>query len=147
MEKVLNHDATGARATEEPAKQAYQILHWGFVAAPVIAGVDKFMHLLTDWDDYLAPAIANVLPISGHSFMLIVGVIEIVAGLLVALRPRIGAYVVAGWLVGIMVDLILRGHALDIVLRDFGLCLGALALARLSVVYDARGGGATIRTR
>ncbi len=138
MDTTLDQRAGVTRIAEEPARQAYELLHWGFVAAPVIAGLDKFVHILTNWDDYLAPVIANALPISAHSFMLIVGVIEIVAGLIVALRPRIGAYVVAAWLVGIMIDLILRGHALDIVLRDFGLCLGALALARLSVVYDTR---------
>jgi hypothetical protein len=146
METVTNFEASGGRATAGPGQQAYQILHWGFVVAPVIAGVDKFLHLLTNWDDYLAPVVANALPISAHTFMLVVGVIEIVAGLLVALRPRVGAYVVAAWLVGIMIDLILRGHALDIVLRDFGLCLGALALARLSVIYDTRS-GAPSRTR
>lgn len=139
MENVLNGGATRARPVEEPGYQAYQILHWGFVAAPAIAGIDKFLHVLTNWDDYLAPSIASILPVSGHTFMLLVGVIELVAGLVVALRPRVGAYVVAAWLVGIIVNLVLRGHALDIALRDFGLCLGALALARLSVVYDTRG--------
>jgi hypothetical protein len=137
MDTTLDRGASTTRAAEEPARQAYQILHWGFVAAPVIAGLDKFVHILTNWDAYLAPAIADVLPMSAHAFMLVVGVIEVVAGLLVAWRPRIGAWVVAGWLAGIMLNLVLRGHALDIVLRDFGLCLAALALARLSVVYDA----------
>jgi uncharacterized membrane protein YphA (DoxX/SURF4 family) len=140
MATAMTDGATVSGTTAEPAYQAYQILHWGFVAAPIIAGTDKFMHLLTNWDEYLAPAIAQMLPISGHAFMLVVGVIEIVAGLLVAVRPRIGAYVVAGWLVGIMLNLIIRGHALDIVLRDFGLCLGALALARLATTYDRPAG-------
>jgi hypothetical protein len=146
MDTALNRGTTASHVADEPAQQAYQILHWGFVAAPVIAGLDKFVHILTNWDDYLAPVIANALPIGTHAFMLVVGVIEIVAGVLVALRPRIGAYVVAGWLVGIMIDLILRGHALDIVLRDFGLCLGALALARLSVIYDTPHDGKRVRT-
>jgi hypothetical protein len=140
MATAMTNGATVTGTTAEPVYQAYQILHWGFVAAPIIAGADKFVHLLTNWDEYLAPAIAQMLPISGHTFMLVVGVIEIVAGLLVAVRPRIGAYVVAGWLVGIMLNLIIRGHALDIVLRDFGLCLGALALARLATVYDRPAG-------
>ena len=140
MATAITNGATVSGTTAEPAYQAYQILHWGFVAAPIIAGADKFVHLLTNWDEYLAPAIAQMLPISGHAFMLVVGVIEIVAGVLVAVRPRIGAYVVAGWLVGIMLNLIIRGHALDIVLRDFGLCLGALALARLATVYDRPAG-------
>ena len=141
MATAITNGATVSGTTAEPAYQAYQILHWGFVAAPIIAGADKFVHLLTNWDEYLAPAIAQMLPISGHAFMLVVGAIEIVAGLLVAVRPRIGAYVVAGWLAGIMLNLIIRGHALDIVLRDFGLCLGALALARLATVYDRPAAG------
>jgi hypothetical protein len=116
----------------DPAYQAYQILHWGFVAAPVLAGLDKFAHLLTDWDKYLAPAIARSSPLGAHGTMLVVGVIEILAGLLVAVRPRAGAYVVAAWLAVIIANLLAVGGYLDVALRDFGLCLGALALARLS---------------
>src|SRR5437879_3644943 len=81
-----------------PSYQAYHLLHWGFVAAPVIAGADKFLGLLANWDLYLAPSIARLFPGGAHSFMMIVGVIEIVAGLIVAVKPRIGAYVVALWL-------------------------------------------------
>jgi hypothetical protein len=120
-----------------PAHQAYQILHWGFVAAPVIAGADKFLHLLTDWDKYLAPAFASLSPLGAHSTMLVVGVIEIAAGLIVAVKPRVGAYIVAAWLVGIIVNLLLIGTFFDVALRDFGLFLGALALGRLSAVYNA----------
>jgi hypothetical protein len=122
-----------------PPYQAYQILHWGFIAAPVLAGTDKFLHLLTNWDQYLAPALGRLSPLGGHATMLVVGVVEIAAGLVVALRPRIGAYVVAAWLVGIIFDLILLGSFFDVALRDFGLFLSALALGRLSEVYD-RGG-------
>lgn len=135
-------DTTAASTTVRQvdyAYQAYQILHWGFVAAPVIAGLDKFFHLLTDWDRYLAPVIANLagqVGLSGHTFMLVVGVIEIVAGLAVALKPRFGAYLVAAWLVGIIVNLLLVPGFYDIALRDFGLCLGAIALARLSQQFD-----------
>ena len=118
--------------TQEPARQAYHILHFGFVAAPVIAGLDKFAELLTDWDQYLAPAFQRLLGGASHGFMLVVGVVEIIAGLLVALRPRIGAYVVAGWLGGIIVNLLMSGQWFDIALRDFGLMLGALALGRLA---------------
>ncbi len=117
-----------------PAYQAYQILHLAFVAAPVIAGLDKFLQLLVNWDKYLAPQVAALLPASAHAFMLAVGAIEVVAGLLVAFRPRIGAYVVSLWLLGIIVNLLLAGYY-DIALRDFGLALGALALARLSREY------------
>ena len=125
-----------AVAATEPTYQAYQILHWGFVAAPTIAGLDKFFHLLTNWDGYLAPVVAHALPMSGHAFMLFVGAVEIVAGLLVAIRPRVGAYVVAAWLLGIIVNLLLAHAYYDIALRDFGLMLGAIALGRLSASYD-----------
>ncbi|MDB4994029.1 MAG: hypothetical protein JWM74_1461 [Myxococcaceae bacterium] len=133
-----SHANTGHQAstTWTAERQAYEILHWGFVAAPVLMGLDKFAQLLTDWDAYVAPPIARALGGSTHGFMLVVGGIEIAAGLLVALRPRIGAYVVAAWLAGIIVNLLVGGHFLDVALRDFGLCLGALALARLSQVYD-----------
>jgi hypothetical protein len=120
-----------------PTYQAYQILHWGFVAAPVLAGADKFTHLLTNWDQYLAPALARMSPLGTHGTMLAVGVVEIAAGLLVAVRPRIGAYVVAAWLVGIILDLLLLGSFFDVALRDFGLFLGALALGRLSAAFDS----------
>jgi hypothetical protein len=123
-------------SSHSPTYHAYQILHWGFVAAPVIAGADKFLHLLTNWDQYLAPALGRISPLGTHGTMLAVGVVEIVAGLVVAVRPRIGAYVVAAWLVGIILDLLLLGSFFDVALRDFGLFLGALALARLSAVYD-----------
>lgn len=135
MEGGISHDVALA-ARRDPAYQAYQILHWGFVAAPVIAGLDKFVGLLTNWDKYLAPAIARLSPLSVHGTMLVVGVIEIIAGLVVALKPRIGALVVAAWLVGIIFNLVLLGGFFDVALRDFGLFLGALALAKLAAVYD-----------
>ncbi len=121
---------------QTPAYQAYQILHWGFVAAPVIAGADKFLGLLTSWDKYLAAPFASLSPLSVHGTMMAVGAIEIIAGLVVALKPRIGAYVVAAWLAGIIVNLLLVGGFYDVALRDFGLFLGALALGRLSATYD-----------
>lgn len=112
--------------------EAFRLLQFGFVVAPIVAGLDKFLHLLTNWDKYLAPAVSNLLGVQPHSFMMIVGVIEIVAGLVVAIRPRFGGYLVAAWLFGIMVDLIAAGGYLDIALRDLGLLLGALAMARLA---------------
>jgi hypothetical protein len=121
---------------KNPERQAYEILHWGFVAAPVIAGLDKFAGMLANWDAYLAPQIARMFGNAAHSLMLVVGVVEVVAGLLVALRPRIGAYVVAGWLGAIIVNLLMSGRYFDIALRDFGLMLGALALGRLAQVHD-----------
>lgn len=124
------------RPAAAPAYQAYQILHAGFVAAPVIAGADKFLQLLVNWDQYLAPAFAALSPIGGHGLMLLIGVIEIAAGLLVAFKPRIGGYVVALWLWGIILNLLIAGAWFDVALRDFGLSLGALALARLATQYE-----------
>jgi uncharacterized membrane protein YphA (DoxX/SURF4 family) len=115
-----------------PAYQAYLILYAGFIALPVLAGLDKFLRLLVNWDQYLAPLVTQILPVTAHTFMLVVGVIEIAAGILVAIQPRIGAYVVALWLWGIILNLLLVPGFYDVALRDFGLSLGALALARLS---------------
>jgi hypothetical protein len=126
-----------AAAASSPSRQAYQLLHFAFVAAPVIAGVDKFLHLLVNWDMYLAPAIAKLSPVGGHGLMLAVGVTEIIAGLLVAFKPRIGAYVVTFWLWGIIINLLLIPNFFDVALRDFGLSLGALALARLSREFSS----------
>jgi hypothetical protein len=111
---------------------AYKVLHIGFVVAPILAGVDKFFHFLVNWDMYLAPRVERLLPVSGHTFMLIVGVIEVAAGLLVAVAPRIGGFVVAAWLWGIIGNLLLFPGYYDIALRDFGLSLGALALGILA---------------
>jgi hypothetical protein len=108
-----------------PAYQAYQILYVGFIVAPLLAGLDKFTHLLTDWDRYLAPVVADVLPVSGHTFMLFVGIVEIAAAVLVAVRPRIGAYVVAAWLFGIIGNLLLIPGVLRCRLARFRTCTGS----------------------
>jgi hypothetical protein len=113
-----------------PAHQAYQLLYAAFVVAPIVAGADKFFHFLVNWNIYLAPQVAAIVPT--QTFMMLVGAIEIAAGLLVAVRPRIGAYVVAAWFAGIIVNLFMLGSYYDVALRDFGLMLGALALGRLS---------------
>jgi hypothetical protein len=135
---TVPHGVTiGDSVSSTPSWQAFQILRLGFVAAPVLAGIDKFFHLLTNWDKYLSPAIANLSPIGGHGLMSAIGVIEIAAGVLVAVKPRIGAYVVAGWLLGIVINLLLIPGYFDVALRDFGLSLGALALARLSVEFSS----------
>jgi len=132
-----SHPSAGARAdVHEPSYQAFQILHWAFVAAPFIAGLDKFFNMLTNWERYLSPTFAKLSPFSPVGTMVCVGVVEMVAAVLVAIRPRIGAYVVAAWLVGIMLNLVLLGHGYDIALRDLGLFLGALALGRLSLLHD-----------
>lgn len=113
-------------------RRAHRVLWFGFAVLPIVAGADKFFHLLVNWDGYLAPVVARTLPISGHTFMLVVGVIEILAGLLVAIRPRIGGWVVAVWLWAIIINLLMIPGYYDIALRDFGLSLGAVALAWLS---------------
>lgn len=116
--------------------QAYQVLHLGFTIAPILAGVDKYFHFLANWDNYLAPLVTRVTGLGAHTFMLIVGAVEIVAGIGVAAKPRIFGYVVSLWLLGIVVNLLFRAAYYDIALRDFGLCLAAFALARLSGYFD-----------
>jgi uncharacterized membrane protein YphA (DoxX/SURF4 family) len=132
-----------------PAEQAFWVLRAAFTVAPIVAGIDKFTHALVNWDQYLAPWVVNLLggPDNGHAFMLVVGVIEIVAGIGVALFPRIFGYVVAAWLLGIVVNLLTYPGWYDIALRDFGLALGALALARLAVQHDRDRVAANERTR
>ena len=120
----------------EPAFQAFSILRAGFAALPIIAGADKFLHLLTDWNQYVAPIVARI--VGGHvaAFMDVVGVVEIAAGVVVAARPRWGSALVGLWLCGIIVNLLILGSYFDIALRDLGLALGAFSLARLSVEYS-----------
>lgn len=117
----------------DPVHQAYQILHVGFTIAPVLFGLDKFFNLMVDWSQYLAPVFGNIIPVA--IFMPIIGLVEIIAGVLVFFKPRIGAYVVAAWLFGIIINLLLLQGYYDIALRDFGLFLGALALGRLSETF------------
>ncbi len=135
-----NRINTSSAATDStaasPAYQAFRILQVGFIAAPILAGLDKFFHLLVNWDQYLPSVVSRVSPIDGHNLMLVVGVIEIVAGIGVALKPRIFAYVVAAWLALIIANLLLIPGYFDVALRDFGLFLAALALARLSQQFS-----------
>ncbi len=107
-----------------------------FTVAPIAFGLDKFFNVMVDWPVYLAPWINDLMPGTGQQFMHFVGVTEIAAGLMVAIKPRYGAYVVAGWLGGIILNLLTYSGYYDIALRDFGLMLGALTLARLASVYD-----------
>jgi hypothetical protein len=127
-------------ATGSPgARQAFLLLRTVFTVAPILFGLDKFVGLLTDWEQYLAPQIDALIPGTAHQAMLAVGVVEILAGLLVAVAPRIGGYVVAAWLAGIIGNLLLIGDFYDVALRDFGLLVGALALARLAPPRSLRG--------
>jgi hypothetical protein len=120
---------------KNPPYQAYQLLHWGFVLVPIVAGLDKFFMKLTDWTMYLWHPLSTVFG-SAETFMHVVGGIEILAGCLIAFKPKIGAPIVAAWLVGIIVNLLLLGSYYDIALRDLGLFVAAVALWRLSLTYD-----------
>jgi hypothetical protein len=139
MENILENKAavsSSAISYKEAGNQAYQILRLGFTVAPIVAGLDKFLGLLVNWDQYLPPIANSILGGRGHEFMYIVGVIEIVAGIGVFLKPKIFAYVVAAWLLLIIVNLLLIPGYFDVALRDFGLALGAIALGRLSAAYS-----------
>ena len=116
--------------------QAFQILRFGFAVAPILAGLDKFFHLLVNWDQYLPPIVNNLTGGHGHQLMLVVGVIEVVAGIGVFFKPRIFAYVVAAWMLVIILNLLAIPGYFDVALRDLGLMLGALALGRLSHNFD-----------
>jgi hypothetical protein len=124
-----------AESVSSPGYQAFQILRTGFTVAPIVAGLDKFLHLLVNWDQYLPGFVNNLTGGHGPQLMMAVGVIEIVAGLGVAFKPRLFAYVVSAWLLLIVVNLLMIPGYFDVALRDFGLSLAALALARLSQEY------------
>ena len=123
---------TGTPASTSGTDQAFLLLRTVFTVAPILFGLDKFANVLTDWEKYLAPWINGLVPGDAHTAMLLVGVVEVVAGVVVAVRPDLGGYLVAAWLLGIIVDLVTLGGYGDIALRDFGLLVGALALARLA---------------
>ena len=131
---------TSAALRSDPAAQAFMLLRIAFTVAPIVFGLDKFAGVLTDdWTRYLAPAFNDIIPGSAADAMHIVGVVEIAAGLVVAVTPRYGGLLVAGWLAGIIVNLLIVGGYGDIAMRDFGLMLGALTLARLSMAFDGDG--------
>jgi hypothetical protein len=120
----------------DAGRQAFWMLRLAFAAAPIAFGLDKFFNVLVDWPVYLAPWINDIAPGSGQDFMYLVGAIEVLAGVLVAIKPRYGAPLVAAWLAGIIVNLLTASGFYDVALRDFGLLLGALTLARLALAYD-----------
>ncbi len=128
--------ASEENASSRPSYQAYQILRAGFTLAPILAGLDKFFHILVNWDQYLPPLVNNLTGGHGHELMLAAGVIEIIAGIGVWFMPKIFAYVVAAWLLLIIVNLLMIPGYFDVALRDFGLALGTLALGRLSGEYS-----------
>lgn len=119
----------------DPGYQAFTLLRVGFTAAPILFGLDKFTNWMVDWSTYLWSGFDSILPGTADDAMVLVGIIEIVAGILVAIRPRLGGLVVAAWLGGIILNLLLLGDHYDVALRDFGLLLGALTLARLAAAH------------
>ena len=120
-------------AITQNAGKVQQVLKYTYGLVPIVAGLDKFTNLLTDWKNYLSASMVNMLPFSAGTFMSIVGIIETVAGVLVLLRPRIGAYVVMAWLAAIALTLIFGGHYFDVAVRDLVMSIGAWSLAKLSV--------------
>jgi uncharacterized membrane protein YphA (DoxX/SURF4 family) len=149
MEASALHDATPSRSTSalaalrgrEAGYQAYLLLRLAFAVAPIAFGLDKFFNVMVDWPVYLAPWINDIAPGSGQDFMYLVGGVEILAGVLVAIKPRYGAPVVAAWLAGIIVNLLLLGGYYDVALRDFGLLVAALALSRLATAGRSAASG------
>ncbi|WTB92600.1 hypothetical protein OIE99_32170 [Streptomyces cellulosae] len=138
MSSVTANPTSAARrraVLTDPGYQAFVILRTAFTVAPILFGLDKFANLLVDWPTYLAPWINDIVPGSAQGAMYAVGVIEIVAGVAVAVAPRFGGWLVAGWLAGIIVNLLTIPDYYDIALRDFGLLLAAVALARLAQHY------------
>jgi uncharacterized membrane protein YphA (DoxX/SURF4 family) len=127
------------RVRSDPAYQGFVLLRIGFAVAPVLFGVDKFFNVLVNWESYLAPWIRHLSPLSSTHTMHVVGVIEITAGIAVAIKPRYGAYLVAAWLGGIIINLLSYSGYYDVALRDFGLMLAALTLARLASRFDPPG--------
>jgi uncharacterized membrane protein YphA (DoxX/SURF4 family) len=118
--------------TNETVKSVWMILKFTFGLVPIIAGLDKFTDLLVNWDQYLHSAIAAMLPFSPHVFMMIVGIIEIIAGIIVFVKPRVGGFIVMAWLICIALNLIASGKYFDIAVRDLVMSIGAMTLARLS---------------
>ena len=133
-------DAMPAGSSTDPARQAFLMLRTVFTVAPIVFGLDKFTNLLTDWPQYLAGWIDDIVPGTAQQAMYAVGGVEIVAGVVVAVVPRWGGLLVAAWLAGIIVDLVTMGRFYDVALRDFGLLVGALALAALAFGRERNAG-------
>lgn len=129
----------GSPELRNPAFQAFWLLRLGLTVAPILFGLDKFAHVLVDWDIYLAPEFSDLFNADAHTLMYFVGAIEIVAGLAVLLRPRFGGYLVAAWLGAIIVNLLMMADFYDVALRDFGLLLAGLTLARLAAAFPRTG--------
>jgi hypothetical protein len=131
---MITTTAIPATAKSGELKKVQTLLKWTFGLVPIVAGLDKFTNLLTDWTHYLSPAITNMLPVSASTFMMIVGIIEIIAGIIVLVKTEVGAFVVAAWLVLIAVSLIIGGQYFDVAIRDLVMAIAAYSLACLSKV-------------
>jgi uncharacterized membrane protein len=139
MSTIPRSDVAARLRAATSSRQAFLLLRTIFTLAPILFGLDKFANVLTDWPHYLAPVIDDIVPGTAQQAMYAVGVVEILAGVAVALIPRYGALLVAAWLAGIIANLLLIGDYYDVALRDFGLLVAALALSRLAVAEDGRG--------
>ena len=122
---------------DQTLRPVFNILKLTYGLVPIVAGLDKFTNLLTDWEKYLHPGMAAMLPFSPHTFMIIVGVIEIIAGIIVLVKPAIGGYIVMAWLILIAVTLLASGNYLDVAVRDLVMAIGAFSLARISKVISS----------
>jgi uncharacterized membrane protein YphA (DoxX/SURF4 family) len=128
MATITSNYVSPVPATTSRTDRVVAILHWTYGLLAIAAGADKFMHLLTDWTKYLAPVVTRVVPVTADAFMKIVGVIEIIAGILVLVKPKVGSLIVACWLIGIAINLLLTGQYFDIAVRDTVMAIGAFCL-------------------
>ena len=122
------------QATLQNVENVQRLMRYTYGLVPIVAGLDKFTNLLTDWKNYIAPSVSSALPFSASTFMAIVGIVEIVAGIIVLIRPHLGGYIVMAWLVAIALNLLISGHYYDVAVRDLVMAIGAFSLAKLSVV-------------
>lgn len=125
---TLNYPSVLYSRTMSPTAKAAAILKWTYGLVPITAGADKFFHILVNWDKYLAPVVTEIIPVAPHSFMIIVGIIEILAGIMVLSKPRVGSLIVGFWLIGIAINLLLTGQYFDIAVRDTVMSIGAFSL-------------------
>lgn len=132
----LNHFAAGDALGKDPGHSAYVLLRLGFIALPLLMGLDKFTNLLTDWPHYLAPWLTDLLPFSAQTAMYLIGIVEIVAAVAMVIRPRWAAWIVAAWLAGIIINLLTYSGFYDVALRDFGLLIAAVTLGLLAAKYN-----------
>jgi hypothetical protein len=125
-----NYASPASEVATSRVDRVTNILHWTYGLVPIVAGADKFTNILTDWSQYLSPVVSNIVP--AETFMMIVGVIEIIAGIIVLVRPKIGSLIVGLWLIAIALNLLLTGKYFDVAVRDIVMAIGAFSLYQLS---------------